>query len=88
MSKKLEALAASMQQCYDSRLAFVNEYAYQYGRTGKDAIYTDGVDYYAISKNAPKFEAGKPWKPHPDQFWAQKLNTTVWVSEMGEVGHD
>jgi hypothetical protein len=82
MSKKLEALAATMQQCYDSRSSFMNEFAYHYGRTGQDTIYTDGCDYYAIGKRTPTWVVGKPWEPHPDQFWAHKLDMTVWVSKQ------
>ena len=81
MSKKLEALASAMNECYTTRDDFINENAYQWGRTGKDQIFTNGDEYFAIGKKAPKTEVGKPWVPHKDQFWAEKLGMTIWVSE-------
>lgn len=85
MSKKLEAIASAMGECYETRSSFMAEFCYQYGRTGADRIFTDGRDYYAISKRAPKTECGQPWVPHNDQFWAEKLGLTLWVSKQQEL---
>ena len=56
------------------------EYRYQPTRTSR-AIYTLG-DYYAVGKTAPKDDVGQPWEKHPDQFWAEKYNTVLWVSKV------
>jgi hypothetical protein len=80
MSKKFEALAATLNMDYDSAAAFVREYAYQPGRH-PDKVFTRGGDYYVISKKMPKSDVGGPWYPIKDQFWAEKLGLTIWVSE-------
>lgn len=79
MSKKLEAIAATMGECYDSRNSFIADFAYHPGHTGTDRIFTNGSRYFAIGKRAPKTECGPSWEKHPDQFWAEKLELTVWV---------
>ena len=81
MSKKLEALASSMQVEFENARAFNREYQYQAGHTGVERIYTTGRGYYAIQKKPPKFEANTEWAPHPDQFFAQGLGLTVWFAE-------
>lgn len=80
MSKKLVALASTMNACYESRQQFINEYCYQHGHTGRDTVFTDGNHYFAIGKRKPAHECGLTWEPHPDQFWAAKLGLTVWFS--------
>jgi hypothetical protein len=83
VSKKLEALATSMQVEFVHGRHFNNEYCYQRGHTDGEAIYTTGRGYYAIQRKAPKFEANTPWTKHPDQFFASRLpgNLVVWFAE-------
>jgi hypothetical protein len=83
MSKKLEALASSMQVEFVHGRHFNNEYLYQHGHTGSERIYTTGRGYYAIQPKAPKFEANTPWVRHEDQFFAARLpgNLVVWFAE-------
>jgi hypothetical protein len=81
MSKKLEALASSMQVEFDNSRAFNREYQYQPGHTGSEAIYTTGRGYYAIQKNPPRFEANTKWSKHPDQFFAERIGLIVWFAE-------
>jgi hypothetical protein len=88
MSKKYEAIASAMGECYESRTAFLAEFSYHYGRTGADRIFTDGRDYYAISKRAPKTQCGQPWEAHKDQFLAEKLGLILWVSKMQEASNE
>jgi len=82
MSKRLEAIAAGMGECYGSRREFVNEFQYQPGQTGTESIFTDGTDYYAIQKRMPRFDAGAAWEPHPDQYWAKLLGLTLGVARI------
>ena len=82
MSKRLEAIAAAMGECYESRREFANEFQYQFGRTGREAIFTDGTDYYAIQKRQPRFDVGAAWAPHADQFWATRLGLVLWVAKL------
>lgn len=80
MSKRLEALATAMGECYESRREFINDFQYQFGRTGSEAIFTDGTDYYAIQKRQPRFDVGVEWVPHAEQFWAASLGLVLWVA--------
>lgn len=84
MSKKLIALASAMNECYETRNQFINDFSYHFGRTGRDSIFTNGNDYYAISKRKPTYECGKSWEPHPDQFWTKDLDTIIWISRATE----
>ena len=45
------------------------------------AIYATETHYYAAHKAMPKDQVGKEWKRHPDQFWAEKAGTVIWVCE-------
>jgi hypothetical protein len=80
MSKKFEALAATLNMDYDSAPAFFREYAYQPGRH-PDKVFTNGNDYFVISKKIPKSDVGGSWHPIKDQFWAEKLGLTIWTSK-------
>lgn len=77
---KYEALAGSMNQCYEGRKAFLTEFAYHYGHTGRETIFHDGNRYWAISKTKPKYDVGREWAAHSDQFWPEKIGLTVWVA--------
>ena len=77
---KLEALASTMGENYEGPKAFRDEYGYQLGHTGPETIFCTGRRYWAIQKRQPKFEASHEWRKHPDQFWAEKVGLTVWVS--------
>jgi len=61
-------------------VADVQEYRYQSTKTTR-AIYAIGDFYYATGKKAPKDAVGEPWEMHDDQFFAEKNNTILWVSE-------
>lgn len=82
MSKRLEALAVGMGECYESRREFINEFQYQPGRTGNESIFTDGTNYFAIQKRKPRFDVGVEWVPHADQFWANRLKLVFWVARI------
>ena len=83
MSKKLEALASSMQVEFVNGRQFNNEYLYQPGHTGGEAIYCTGRGYYAIQRRPPKFEGNTSWERHSDQFFASRLpgDLVVWFCE-------
>jgi hypothetical protein len=81
MSKRLEALASSMQVEFVNGRHFNNEYLYQPGHTGSERIYTTGRGYYSIQKNLPRFEANTEWSKHPDQFFAERIGLIVWFAE-------
>lgn len=81
MSKANLVIANTLNLDYESSRAFENEYRYQ-PSLHKAAIYTNGADYYAATKAAPKDVVGKPWVKWPDQFWAQKSGLIMWVSTV------
>lgn len=80
MSKAVKVIANTLDLSYDTEKEFKNEYQYQPTRTAQP-IFTNGTDYFAIGAKQPKDEVGQPWKLHSDQFWAEKNDTKLWVSE-------
>jgi hypothetical protein len=55
---------------------------YRYQRYTAPAVYLVGDCYFAVYKTKPKHsDVGADWHPHPDQFWADRAGTTVWVSQ-------
>lgn len=56
-------------------------YRYQYGRTGKLAIYTVDDSYWTVSKTKPDW-SGLDWQKHTDQHFAEQSGTTVWRAHM------
>lgn len=55
------------------------DYRYQPTRTAR-AIYAIGDSYFAVGKRPPKDVVGESWQKWPDQFWAEKYGTVLWVS--------
>lgn len=58
------------------------EYRYHAGR-GTRSVYTVDDLYMCGGKKAPTANqlphlAGLVWEKYPDQFWAEKANTTIW----------
>jgi hypothetical protein len=77
-------IANTLGLCYESGKAFNDQHLYQSTRTGAERVYTDGTDYYCVKVTKPKAEVGQPWELMPDQFWAAKANTRIWVSKQKE----
>jgi hypothetical protein len=63
-------------------MAEVSECKYQ--RYTSPVVYAIGGRYLAVSKTKPRHaDVGVEWKPHFDQFWAERAGTTVWACEEG-----
>lgn len=61
------------------------DYQYQPGRFSR-AIYGIGEAFFCVGKRSPNPDrmahlAGLQWKPHADQFWAERANTVIWQAE-------
>ncbi len=54
----------------------------RYQWTTNPIVYENGGHYYAVKKTIPKHEVGSGWEKHPDQFWAEKAGTILWVSKI------
>jgi hypothetical protein len=54
----------------------------RYQRTVSPCVYETGGDYYACSKTVPRHNMGSAWEQHPDQHWAAKAGTVLWVSKV------
>lgn len=70
------ALAATLGM--DSRE--LSEYRYKDTRTTR-AIYCAGGAFWATGKTAPADDVGEKWVKAPEQFWAEKAGTIVWMAK-------
>jgi hypothetical protein len=61
--------------------AELSDCRYKSTRTSR-AIYSVGDQYFAAGAKPPTDKVGGPWREHPDQFWAKRANTVVWVCDM------
>jgi hypothetical protein len=77
---RLEAVAATLGLEYESNQQFKSEYQYQSTRTKKQ-IFTAGGDYFCMNVTKPTDEVGNDWALHPDQFWAEKVGSKLWISK-------
>lgn len=58
----------------------VSECRYQSTRT-KQAIYSIGSRYFAVSPTVPADKVGGDWRENNDQFFAQRAGTVMWVAD-------
>jgi hypothetical protein len=83
--KKTRANAARIiAESLSIDLADMREYRYQPSRTGGLAIYAIGERYFAVSPAKPTWD-GLDWREHPDQFWAKRAETVLWVADAGSA---
>lgn len=63
------------------------EHRYQPRRGEKIHIYSKESDYYTTSNSQPTW-SGLKWERHPDQFWAEKFGTVLWIAADGSGNED
>ncbi len=60
----------------------VSDTRYQARDYRSPAVYAIGNRYFAAYATMPRHAVGRNWERHPDQFFAQRAGTVLWVCDM------
>jgi len=78
----LRALANTLELDFTE----LSDYQYQAGRFSR-SVYAIGEQYFCVGKRPPSplrmsHLHALQWALYPDQFWAGKANTIIWVASQ------
>jgi hypothetical protein len=76
-----KSAAAVLAQTWGWDISDAREYEYQPGHTGKERIFSIGMDYFCVQNAKPQWCPEElAWVPYSDQEIAKAHSTTIWVT--------